>query len=115
MSEVSIIPADVVSTPFAYRFRSLQSIPAYWGAIPGRKLVPLLGHGVPIRAALRWDTDTPHELSYVVDNVGGLRVKMEHLKTLLIANRAEIATRILKTARCVEIAELLSSSSFAIH
>ena len=26
--------------------------------------------------------------------------KMEHLKTLLIANRAEIATRILKTAKC---------------
>ena len=25
---------------------------------------------------------------------------MEHLKTLLIANRAEIATRILKTAKC---------------
>ena len=25
---------------------------------------------------------------------------MEHLKTLIIANRAEIATRILKTAKC---------------
>ena len=57
---------------------------------------------------------TPHELSYAVDDVVGLRMKMEHLKTLLIANRAEIATRILKTARCVEIAELLSSRNQAL-
>ena len=44
--------------------------------------MPLLGHGVPIRAALLWDTGAPHELSYAIDNVGGLEMKMEHLKTL---------------------------------
>lgn len=46
--------------------------------------MPLLGHGVPIRAALLWDTGAPHEVSvsYAIDSVGGLEMKMEHLKTL---------------------------------